>query len=67
MTLLYCITAIKYNADNVKAYYRKASALKSMKMFAAALQSAEQGRRQAAHKRQEVSVTLHYTMHNVDF
>ena len=46
--------AIEYNVDNVKAYYRKAAALKAMKDYTAALQAAEQGRKQATSRRQEV-------------
>jgi len=41
--------------DNVKAYYRKAAALKAMSLYDRALQAAEQGRRQATNRRQEVS------------
>ena len=41
--------------DNVKAYYRKACALKTMGLYVRALEAAEQGRRQAISKRQEVS------------
>jgi len=41
--------------DNVKAYYRKAAALKDMKKYAKAMQSAEQGRKHAANIRQQVS------------
>jgi len=47
--------AIKYNMDNIKAYYRKAAALKAMSLYDRALQAAEQGRRQATSRRQEVS------------
>ena len=49
------VVAIRYNSDNIKAYYRKASALKVMRQYGRALQAAEQGRRQATSRRQEVS------------
>jgi len=41
--------------DNIKAYYRKAAALKAMMQYGSALQAAEQGQRQATNRRQEVS------------
>jgi len=49
----FVFVAIKYNVDNVKAYYRKAAALKAMKLYEPALQSAEQGRRHATNRRHE--------------
>ena len=54
-SLALLVAAIRYNAENIKAYYRKASALKVMRQYGRALQAAEQGRRQATSRRQEVS------------
>jgi len=52
---LWYYVAIDYNIDNIKAYYRKAAALKSMSLYDRALQAAEQGRRQAPSRSQQVS------------
>jgi len=55
MWMVRCVVAIKYNADNIKAYYRKATALKAMRMYERAMHAAEQGRRQATSRPKEVS------------
>jgi len=59
---VWCNVAIKYNSDNIKAYYRKAAALNAMSLCDRALQAAEQGRRQATSRRQEVSSCINSNM-----
>ena len=54
MNAVPCISAIKYNVENIKAYYRKAAALKGLSLYKRALQAAEHGRRQATSRPQEV-------------
>ena len=59
---IWCTVAIKYNMDNIKAYYRKAAALKEMSLYDRALQAAEQGRRQASSRPQEVSSCVKFNI-----
>ena len=55
--MLGCLSAISLNKDNIKAYFRKATALKAKKDWAKALVAAEEGQARASNKNkaQEVS------------
>jgi len=56
------MAAINYNADNIKAYYRKAAALKAISLYSHALQVAQKGRQQASSRRQDVSGISLYSL-----
>ena len=52
------VSALGQNKDNIKAYYRKACALKSLKKYTNALQAAKEGEQHAIsiNKQSEVSL-----------
>ena len=51
-----CASAIRFNKQNIKAYYRKAVALKSLKKYGEALAVATAGRNITGTKPAEVSI-----------
>lgn len=62
----YFLTGLALNSDNIKAYYRKASALKILREYKFALISAEEGQRRAEMKdrKSDVSHNTFYTSMN---
>ena len=53
----YLLTGLALNSDNIKAYYRKASALKILREYKFALIAAEEGQRRADKKDRKSDVS----------
>ncbi len=54
---LFCFPGLALNIDNIKAYYRKASALKFLREYKFALIAAEEGKRRADRKNRQLDVS----------